>query len=138
MNFAHALQKEGVFRFRRFVIERSAWHRSSSDHLAPCARIANPRAGGFRLKIAAIVRASLTPPNSAKAEMGRRAGVVSGVARAGRNVFRTFRWRHWFVGIQNGKALGQGRGSSKQSGVIVVVSQAARNARRKQAKRYVS
>jgi len=35
---------------------------------------------------------------------------VSGVAgRAGCNVFRTFRWRHWFVGIQNGKAVSQGR-----------------------------
>ena len=39
----------------------------------------------------------------------------------GRNVLRTFRWRHWFVGIQNGFI--------EAVGVMVVVSQAARKAR---------
>src|SRR5207248_6878280 len=38
------------------------------------------------------------------------AGVASGVpSGTRRNVFRTFRWGHWFVGIKNGEAVRQGR-----------------------------
>src|SRR4029077_18308027 len=79
-------------------------------------------------KIAAIIRASLTPLNNAKAGKGTRPGLrVGSRPGPGRNVIRTFRWRHWFVGIQNGKGSARA-GFIVAVGVMVVVSQAARNA----------
>src|SRR2546421_3194570 len=61
------LTKRRVFRSGDSLSKRSARYRSSPDHAHGRARrIANPRVGGFNSKTAAIIRASLTPPNNAK------------------------------------------------------------------------
>src|SRR5207247_7088191 len=71
--------KGRIFRSGDSLSERSARLRSSPDHCHGGAyRIANPRAGGFDSKTAAIIRASLTPPNNARAGKGQGRGCELG------------------------------------------------------------
>src|SRR5205807_9220209 len=71
--------KGRIFRSGNSLSERSARVRSSPDHGHGRAhRIANPRAGGRDSKAAAIIRASLTPPNNAKGGKGQGRGCELG------------------------------------------------------------